>query len=92
MEANATEAARWFLLAARQRHAGAQYFLGLMLQKGVGVERNLEASHGWYSRSAEGGNRNAMLELSKIYAMGLGVPADEAAAKAWRDKAGFDKK
>ena len=63
-----------------------------MLLKGVGLERDLIAAHGWFKRSAEGGNRNAMLELSKIYEFGLGVPADQEEAKAWREKAGFDKK
>jgi TPR repeat protein len=49
------------------------------------------AAHGWFLRSAEGGNRNAMLELARIYELGLGVPSDPAEAKAWRQRSGFDK-
>ena len=60
-----------------------------MLQKGVGVDRDLVASQGWFTRSAEGGNRNAMLELSKILEMGLGVPSNPEAARFWLEKSGF---
>ena len=63
-----------------------------MLQKGVGLERNLTASHGWLLRAAEAGNRNAMAELALIYDVGLGVPSSDEEARRWRDLAAGEKK
>ena len=61
--------------------------LAVLLQKGIGVARDIEAAHAWFLRAAERGNPLAMLELAKSYDLGLGVPADPAQAKVWRERA-----
>jgi len=49
------EATRWFRLAGAQEHAKAQYFLGLMYDKGLGVPQNHIQAYMWFTLSAEQG-------------------------------------
>ena len=58
-----------------------------LLQKGIGTARNLEAAMAWFRRAAERGHHLAMLELAQTLEQGLGVPADPAAARQWRERA-----
>ena len=46
-KADATEAAKWFRLAAEQGMAGSQSTLAMMYEKGVGVERDAAAAAKW---------------------------------------------
>jgi TPR repeat protein len=46
---NARQAARWFKLAARKGHVGAQAEFGLMLYEGIGVERRPVEGLMWLS-------------------------------------------
>ena len=87
MKQNASEALKWFRAAAAQDNEAAALFVAIMLQKGIGGPRDLEAATAWFRRAADRGNRLAMLELAKAYEIGLGVPADPAQAKGWRERA-----
>ena len=73
--------------AAAQDNEGAQFLLAALLQRGIGAPRDFEAAVAWYRRAANQGNRLAMLELAKAYELGLGIPANAAQAKTWRDLA-----
>jgi TPR repeat protein len=73
--------------AAAQDNESAQFFLAVLLQRGIGAPRDLEAASAWFRRAANHGNRLAMLELAKAYELGLGIPADPAQAKTWREQA-----
>jgi TPR repeat protein len=57
------EAAQWYLKAAEQNHALAQFNLGIMYLKGQGVRRDKTLSQMWMSRAAELGDAGAQYEF-----------------------------
>jgi uncharacterized protein len=57
------EAAQWYLKAAEQSHARAQFNLGIMYLKGLGVPRDKRLSQMWMSRAAELGDAGAQYEF-----------------------------
>ena len=57
------EAAQWYLKAAEQSHARAQYNLGLMYLKGQGVPRDMALSRLWMSKAANLGDAGAQYEF-----------------------------
>ncbi|MBO7725960.1 MAG: SEL1-like repeat protein [Thermoguttaceae bacterium] len=77
------EAAKYFLRAAEQGHAKAQYRTGLCydLQKGV-LEDRAEAAN-WYQMAADQGLVQAEYRLAECYDYGYGVPKDSATADRW---------
>lgn len=87
MAQSAAEAVKWFRSAAAQGHDGAQFFLAVLLQKGIGGPRDMEATMAWFRRAAEHGHRLAMLELAQGLELGLGIAADPERAKQWRERA-----
>jgi TPR repeat protein len=60
---DSAEAARWYLKAAEQNHARAQYNLGLMYLKGQGVPRDKALSRLWMSKAANLGDAGAQYEF-----------------------------
>jgi hypothetical protein len=60
---DSAEAARWYLKAAEQSHAQAQYNLGLMYLKGHGVPRDKALSRLWMSKAANLGDAGAQYEF-----------------------------
>ena len=50
------KAFEWYFKAAEQRHAFAQYNLGLMYAKGEGVPRDDNKAVEWYFKAAEQGH------------------------------------
>ena len=57
------QAARWYLKAAEQSHALAQFNLGIMYSKGQGVPRDKNISMMWMGKAAELGDAAAQYEL-----------------------------
>jgi TPR repeat protein len=53
---------------------------------GVGVSRDRVAAAQWFRKAAVKGNAVAQNRLAHILAQGLGVEADLAEAREWRDK------
>lgn len=87
---NFAEALVLYKKAAEQGDAQAQYKLGDMYRKGLGVEVDLKKSNTWYKSStdlyrkeAEKGDRNAQHELAWAYSNGLGVEQNSETAIAW---------
>ena len=79
------EAVKWFKLAAEQRDIDAQYYLGQMYQKGLGVERNDVEAAKWYRLAGEQWHLSAVTSLAKMYQQGQGVEKSDAkAAKLYR--------
>ncbi len=80
---------------AQQGHAGAQYDVARMYEKGEGVEKDEKQTLDWYRRSAEGGNSRAQYKLFAGYARGWGqLKKDEGLAREWLMKAaegGYDR-
>ena len=60
------EAARWFLKAAEQGIADAQFNFGLILEEGRGVKQDFDSAAMWYNEAAEQGHAEAQLRLDKM--------------------------
>lgn len=60
------EAAKWYLKAAEQGHADAQYKLGGCYENGWGVEEDADAAAEWYLKAAEQGHADAQYEMGYI--------------------------
>ena len=72
---------------ARQGTVSAQRNLGVMYDRGVGVERDPARASDWLRRAAEAGSRDAAYLLGAMYESGRGVTQDDARALAWYSKA-----
>ncbi len=77
----------WFNAAAAQGFAPAQYRVGNMYEKGLGVERNATEAKLWYQMAAEAGNASAMHNLAVLFASGADGTVDSASALRWFQKA-----
>ncbi len=78
-----TEAAKWFLLAARKGDAQAQYNIGMMYASGRGVPQDSVKAVYWYRAAAKHGLSLAQLNLGVAYATGQGLAQDEFEAVKW---------
>jgi TPR repeat protein len=80
-------AAKEFRTAAEAGDVEAQFNVGLMYERGMGVSKNERESLVWYRKSAEQGNSNAQFNLGVMYENGLGTPVDFSQAHQWYSKA-----
>jgi uncharacterized protein len=78
----ATALREWTPLA-EQGDALAQYNLGLMYGKGLGVTQDPKAALLWYTLAAEQGHAKAQYNLGLKYALGQGVIQDNVYAHMW---------
>lgn len=76
-----------FLAAAEQGHADSQFNVGLMHEKGIGIDKDEKEAVVWYGKSAAQGNSAAQYNLGVFYENGLGVEIDYAKANEWYRKA-----
>ena len=76
-------AIRELRLLSKQGNAKAQFSLGAMYDKGLGVPQDYAEAVGWWRKAAEQGNAKAQYNLGVMYGNGLGVPQDYAQALMW---------
>jgi uncharacterized protein len=76
-------ALRMFRALADQDNSYAQYSLGIMYAKGLGVTQDFAEAMKWNRLAAEKGLAAAQYNLGIIYARGLGVTQDFAEARKW---------
>jgi hypothetical protein len=77
---NYFEAARLYNISAKNGNQNAQFILGQMYTKGLGVQQSdLDAAY-WFKKSAEQGNSNALASLAFLYYSGKGVNKNDAEA------------
>lgn len=67
--------------------AEAQFALGMMYFKGVGVPKDDAKAVEWLQKAAALGNVDAQKKLGMMYVIGFGVPKDAAKAFEWYQKA-----
>lgn len=65
----------------------ASLLLGRLYEAGEGVPKSVDLARAQYQQAAERGNAEAMLELARCRAKGLGGEADAAEAGAWACRA-----
>ena len=81
---NNHEAFKWFELAAKQGHSGAQHNLGVMYAKGMGVPHNIIEAIKWFESAAKQGHSGAQYELGEMYTR---VPQHNHKALKWFESA-----
>jgi TPR repeat protein len=81
------QAMRWFLNAADQGSAEAQFSVGVMYMFGYGVKLDYAEALRWYRKAADQAHTGAFVNLGNMYAQGEGVPRDDAEALRWFSKA-----
>jgi uncharacterized protein len=79
-------AREWYEKGAALQDAVCQYHLGLLADKGIGMDvPDHKLAHEWYTKSAEQKFAKAMFNLGVLYYKGQGVEKDiEEAHKWWR--------
>lgn len=60
------KAFEWFMVAAKQNHTEAEYYVGLYYQNAKGVPQSIEQAIHWYERAALKRNKNALYHLAMI--------------------------
>ena len=84
---NYEQALRLWLPIAEKDNDKAQYNLGLLYAKGLGVEKNLKTAFIWYKRAAANGNTDAMYNLGIMYDKGRVIYRSTKDATKWWQKA-----
>ncbi len=78
-----TQAARIFSPLAEQGIASAQFYLGLMYEKGRGVRQDHSTALAWFLKAAAQGYAGPQNNLGLIYERGRGVRKDVIRALMW---------
>jgi len=68
---------------AEQGNVGAQFYLGVLYERGQGVPKDYVEGAKWYQRSAEQGDADSQYRLGGLYEAGYGVPQDYVQAHKW---------
>lgn len=64
----------------------AQYNLGFIYSKGIGLEKNLKIANSWYRQSANQGHASAQMSLAIAYLGGAGVEKNTELGCQWLEK------
>lgn len=83
-----TQAARLFSPLAEQGVASAQFYLGLMHEKGRGVRQDYPTALTWFRKAAAQGYVGPQSNLGLMYERGRGVRKDLVRAFMWYHLAG----
>ena len=73
--------------ASRSGDAKSMFKLGLCLELGQGVTKDISGAILWWRKAAAVGVEEALYALSRKYLGGSGVPADRKESKKWFVKA-----
>lgn len=82
-EPDPARAAHLLRAAAKQHHLEAQFALATLLDKGLGVERNVPESFDLLREAAGAGHVAAQAALGMMYQRGEACPVDDAVAVGW---------
>ena len=84
---NYEQALRLWLPLAEKDNADAQYNLGVLYMKGLGVEKNLKTAFIWFKRASSNDHSDAMFNLGTMYNKGKGIYHSPENADQWWLKA-----
>ena len=73
--------------AALRGNKEAQFQVGVIYERGIGIEQNQSLAAQWFEKSALQGYTDAEFNVAIMYAVGRGVEADEGKAMMWLAKA-----
>jgi TPR repeat protein len=69
--------------SAAKEYAPGQYCVGLLYQRGLGVQQDAAEAAKWYQKSAAGRHTPAYMTLGQMYWKGEGVKPDLVASYLW---------
>lgn len=82
------DAMRWYRKSAEKGDPAAQFYWGLILERGIqGARPNPVAAQAWYRKAAKQGNGLAAFKLGQMAHLGLVGPVDAADARRWYEQA-----
>ena len=81
------KALNWFKLSAIQAFPPAQYSLGVLYDKGLGVLKNKSKALLWYYAAAENNHAKAQYNLGVFFLKGTGTSRNLKEANIWFSKA-----
>ena len=82
------EAVRFYMLAAGSGHVKAQVNIGMLYEKGIGVEQSDAIAVRYYTRASDQGDAKALFNLGMCYKNGQGVAQnDEEAVRLFKQSA-----
>lgn len=81
------EAYKWFMKAAEQGYAVAEYNIGVCYLEGLGVKRNTADAFNWTMKAAKQGFAPAQNNIGLLFFSGEGVEEDLAEGFKWCMKA-----
>ena len=73
--------------AALRGDREAQFLVGVIYERGMGVEQNLSTAAKWFEKSAFQGHVDAQYNIGLMYAIGKGIPENKAQADMWLKRA-----
>ena len=76
-----------WISAAQGGDPDAQYYVGVLYEKGAEGQPNFSQAASWYEKAAERGISRAAVNLGRLYEQGLGVEKNDDTARAWYAKA-----
>jgi hypothetical protein len=76
-----------WMSAAQGGDPDAQYYVGVLYEKGAEGQPNFSQAASWYQKAAERGISRAAVNLGRLYEQGLGVEKNDDTARAWYAKA-----
>lgn len=76
-------AQRSFGLAAKRGNTDAQYQLGIIYLKGLGVNKSPEDAAYWFRKAAQNGHSASQFEIGRCFETGTGVLEDQRIATEW---------
>lgn len=76
-----------WMSAAQGGDLDAQYYVGVLYEKGAEGQPNYGKAADWYRQAADRGIRRAAINLGRLYEQGLGVARSEREARQWYAKA-----
>ena len=80
---NYKDAFKKFIRLANQGNDTAQFYLGLMYEKGQGVTQDYALAAQWYGKAAEQGYADAQFSIGLLYYKGQGIIEDFVQAHFW---------
>ena len=73
---NLSQAFEWWLKAAENGYADAQFNLSIMYVEGIGIAKDDCKAVEWYQKAAEQGHIEAQFNLGGMYQFGIGIEKD----------------
>ena len=77
----------WCTKAAEKGDANAQWIMGGLYDRGLGVTESRSDAFKWYRKSAENGHAEAQFKIGQMYGKGEGTTLDRSEATRWYLKA-----